>query len=47
MPNDSMSSPKLGQIGWGVQKPGLATPNKTISESREKYFINYWDNTKN
>jgi hypothetical protein len=37
----------LGQIGWGVQKPGLATPNKTISEAREKYYINYWDNTKN
>jgi hypothetical protein len=46
MPKDQQS-PKLGHIGWGIDKPGLVTPNPGINDAREKYYINYWDNTKN
>jgi hypothetical protein len=46
MPKDQ-KSPKLGHIGWGIDKPGLVIPNPGFNDAREKYYINYWDNTKN
>ena len=37
----------IGEIGWGISKPGLVAPSNAIQQAREKYYINYFDNTKN